>query len=94
LAAYSGEEAVTMIQSDNPDCVLMDIKMPGINGVDTLKIIKKLAPDLPVVFMCAYATEGQIREAQKLGAYTVLDKPIDIEMVLSFLSLRGGHSRC
>jgi len=87
LAAYTGEEAVAIIQSDDPDCVLMDIKMPGINGVDALKRIKELAPDLPVVLMSAYASEAQAVEAQKLGAYTVLDKPIDIEMVLSFLSL-------
>jgi two-component system response regulator HydG len=87
LPAYTGEEAIALIESDGPDCVLMDMKMSGMNGVETMKIIKEMSPDLPVILMSAYATEDQAVEAQKLGAYTVLDKPINIEMVLSFLSL-------
>jgi len=87
LQAYTGEEAVTIAKSDGPDCVLMDIKMPGINGVEALKMIKEISPELPVVLMSAFATEEQVAAAQKLGAYTVLDKPFDIQMLLSFLSL-------
>lgn len=87
LPAYTGQEAVTIIQSRGADCVLMDIKMPEINGVETLKMIKNISPDLPIILMSGYATEDQITEAQKLGAYTVLDKPINIEMILSFLSM-------
>lgn len=85
--AYRGEEAIAKVKSDNPDCVLMDIKMPGINGVEALKIIKTISPDLPVVLMSAYATEELTEEAKQQGAYTVLNKPVDIQMVLSFLSL-------
>jgi two-component system response regulator HydG len=87
IAAYSGEEALHFAESEKPDCVLMDIKMPGINGVETLKKLKELSPDLPVVLMSAYATEDQIEEAKQQGAYTVLNKPIDIQIVLSFLAL-------
>lgn len=87
LEAYTGEEAVKRVKSDGPDCVLMDIRMPGINGVEALKIIRDLSPELPVVLMSAYATDDQITEAKAQGAYTVLTKPIDIAMVLSFLSL-------
>jgi two-component system, NtrC family, response regulator HydG len=87
IGAYSGEEALHFVESEKPDCVLMDIKMPGINGVETLKKIKELSPDLPVVLMSAYATEEQIEEAKQQGAYTVLNKPIDIQIVLSFLAL-------
>jgi DNA-binding NtrC family response regulator len=87
LAADTGEEAVEKVASERPDCVLMDVKMPGIDGVEALKMIKEVSPDLPVVLMSAYATEEQIAEAKREGAYTVLTKPIDIQMVLSFLSL-------
>ena len=87
LQAYTGEEAVEIARSDVPDCVLMDIKMPGISGVDALTMIKGMSPDLPVVLMSAYATEEQATEAKAKGAYTVLSKPIDIEIILSFLSL-------
>ena len=90
--AYTGKEAVEKVKSDHPDCVLMDIKMPGINGVEALQMIKGMAPDLPVVLMSAYTSEEQVKEAKALGAETVLTKPVDLEMVFSFLSLLKKES--
>lgn len=87
IEAYSGEEAVLKAKAQNPGCVLMDLKMPGINGVEALHLIKTASPDLPVVLMSAYAAQEQVEEAKKQGAYTVLTKPIDIQILLSFLSL-------
>lgn len=84
--AYCGEEAVEMVKSGAPRCVLMDVKMPGINGVAALKMMKCLAPDLPVLLMSAYATGEQAEEAIRLGALTILTKPVDIQLLLSFLS--------
>lgn len=86
-AANSGEEAVDKIHSYMPDCILMDIKMEGLNGIEAMKIIRKTAPDLPVILMSAYASDEQILEAKQHGAWAVLDKPIDIQAILSFLSL-------
>ncbi len=87
VSAGSGEEAVEKALSAMPDCILMDIKMPGMDGVSALKIIRESGADLPIILMSAYATEEQVREAVMLGAQTVLGKPIDIQGVLSFLSL-------
>jgi DNA-binding response OmpR family regulator len=87
VEAYTGEEAVNKARSDGPDCVLMDIKMPGMSGVEALKMMKEFSKDLPVVLMSAYATESLAEEGRSLGAYGVLTKPVDIQMVLSFLSL-------
>jgi two-component system response regulator HydG len=87
MQAHSGEEAVERLHRGLPDCVLMDMKMPGINGIETMKIIKEMAPGLPVILMSGYATEEQTCEAKQQGAYAVLNKPIDIQAVLSFLSL-------
>ncbi len=87
IAAYSGEEGVEMVRSDPPDCVLMDFKMPGINGVDSMKQMRAIVPDLPVVLVSAYATEDTIVAAKAAGAYAVLSKPLNFQMVLSFLSL-------
>ncbi|MDD2853035.1 MAG: response regulator [Desulfuromonadaceae bacterium] len=84
--AYSGEEAVEKVRSDNPDCVLMDMKMPGINGIETLLMMKEISPRLPVVLISAYTTEAMEADAKKNGAYAVLTKPVDIQMVLLFLS--------
>jgi DNA-binding response OmpR family regulator len=85
--AYSGDEAMKKVETTTPDCVLMDIKMPGISGIDAAKKIRELNPDLPVVLMSAYASEEQVAEARKQGAHTVLTKPIDIQVLLSFLSI-------
>lgn len=87
IAAYTGEEAIEKVKSDSPDCVLMDIKMPGLNGIEALNAIKALSPGLPVVLMSAYASEEQVEEARQFGADTVLNKPLDVQAVLSFLSL-------
>jgi two-component system response regulator HydG len=85
--AYSGEEAAEKVSAVTFDCVLMDIKMPGAGGINALQLIKGHAPDLPVILMSAYATEDVAIEAKKQGAYAVLAKPFDVQMVLSFLSL-------
>lgn len=85
--AYSGEEGVEKVRASVPDCVLMDIKMPGINGVEALKQMKKIAPALPVVLVSAYATDDLMEEASRSGAYAVLSKPLNFPIILSFLSL-------
>jgi len=87
LAAYSGEEGVEKVISERPDCVLMDIKMPGISGVEAMIQMKAVFPDLPIVLISAYATEGTMKEAESAGAYAVLSKPLDFQMILSFLDL-------
>lgn len=87
IAAYSGEEGVEKLRSDAPDCVLMDIKMPGLSGVDALKQMKEIVPTLPVILVSAYATEDLLEEARQAGTYAILSKPLNIQMVLSFLDL-------
>lgn len=89
ITAFSGEEGVEKVRADAPDCVLMDIRMTGINGVDAMKQMRQIVPDLPVVLVSAYAAEGLTEEAMRAGAYAVLSKPLDIPMILSFLSLLG-----
>jgi len=89
LPAYSGEEAVQMVKGNDFDCVLMDIKMPGIDGVKALKMIKGASPDTPVVLMSANATAEQVAEAKLHGAAAVLGKPIDFQPIFSFFSLLG-----
>ena len=87
IAAYSGEEAVEKVRNDPPDCVLMDIKMTGINGVEALKQMQEIVPALPVVLVSAYATNDLMEEAKHAGAYAILSKPLNFPIILSFLSL-------
>jgi DNA-binding NtrC family response regulator len=91
-SAFTGEEAVAMVRAERPDCVLMDVKMPGIDGIAALRLMKEIVPDLPVVLMSAYSTGDQAAEANRRGGYSVLIKPIDIQQLLSFLALLSKES--
>jgi two-component system response regulator HydG len=84
--AYTAFEAIEKIGKEPFDSVLTDIKMPGMNGVDLYKAIHQLKPDLPVVLMSAYATHDLIQEAMVAGAVATLEKPLDINQILSFFS--------
>src|ERR1035438_5793277 len=76
--ASSGEEGLKVIPKFKPDLVLMDIRMGGINGLETLRRIRQSDPKLLVILMTAYGTTQMAIEAMKLGAYDYLLKPFDI----------------
>jgi two-component system, NtrC family, response regulator HydG len=82
MTASSGEEAVRKVQSQAFDVVLMDIKMPGLNGVESLIQIKKRKPEIKVIMCTAYIVNGLIRQALEEGAYAVLNKPFEMDVLL------------
>lgn len=84
--AYSGAEALEKIKATDFDCALTDVRMPGMNGVDLFRELRKQQPGLPVVLMTAYAADELIRQGVEGGAAGVLDKPLDIHQLLGFLS--------
>src|SRR5271169_4316695 len=75
--ASSGEEGIKVIPKFKPDLVLMDVRMGGINGLETLRKIRASDPKLLVILMTAYGTTQMAIEAMKLGAYDYLLKPFD-----------------
>ncbi len=75
----SGEALLTAVQHDLPDLVLLDLKMPGLGGLDTLKQLRQLAPSAVVIMLTAYGTVQDAVEAMKLGAYDFLIKSVDME---------------
>jgi len=77
-AAASGEEGLKVIPKFKPDLVLMDVRMTGMSGLETLRKIRATDPKLPVILMTAYGTTQTAIEAMKLGAYDYLLKPFDI----------------
>ena len=85
--AHSGPEALDRLERADFDCVLSDIKMPEVNGVELYRAIKAKRPDLPVVLMTAYSADLLIREGLEEGVVAALTKPLDINQVLSFFSL-------
>jgi len=78
-SASTGEAALAAVREDPPDLILLDLKLPDIDGLQVLRQIKELSPHLQVLIMTAYADVGTAVEAMKLGAYDYLPKPIDFE---------------
>jgi two-component system nitrogen regulation response regulator GlnG len=76
--ASSGEEALAQIARVKPDLVIMDIRMGGMTGLETLRAIRQADPKLLVILMTAYGTTQMAIEAMKLGAYDYLLKPFDV----------------
>ena len=83
---YSGPEALKKLAGNSFDCILSDIKMPEVNGVELYRAIKARQPDLPVVLMTAYSTDKLVKEGLEEGAIAALTKPLDINALLSFFS--------
>ena len=83
---YSGPEALEKLAGNSFDCVLSDIKMPEINGVELYRAIKAKQPDLPVVLITAYTNDRLVKEGLEEGVIAALAKPLDINALLSFFS--------
>ncbi len=80
--AASGEEGLAMIQGEDPDLVLLDIWMPGIDGLETLKRIKQARPQQLVIMMSGHGSIETAVKATRLGAYDFIEKPLSLEKVL------------
>lgn len=85
VLAENGYQAIEVAKQTSFDLIFMDIKMPGINGVQTFREIKNVNPQATVIMMTAYSVEDLLREALEEGAYTVIYKPFDIENLLSII---------
>jgi DNA-binding NtrC family response regulator len=85
FTATNGEDAVRMVGERPFEVVLMDIKMPGLSGVETLIEIKKINPGVKVIMVTAYSVESLIRQALKEGAYSYLAKPLDMIKLIGLI---------
>jgi DNA-binding NtrC family response regulator len=77
--ALNSAEALANVREMKPRIVLLDIMMPGMGGIDTLKEIKKIDPDIAVIMVTAVIDEELANRAVKLGAYDYITKPINID---------------
>ncbi|MGB5750848.1 MAG: sigma-54 dependent transcriptional regulator [Desulfobacterales bacterium] len=80
--AANGYEALKIIDAESPDLVLLDIWMPGIDGIETLKEIKKGNPTIQVIIITGHGTIETAVNATKLGAYDLIEKPLSIDKVI------------
>ena len=85
IRAHNGIEAVTLNEEEHPDLILMDIRMPEMNGLDATRIIKEVSGDTPIVALSAYAFEENIREAKQAGCNEFMAKPFKVENLIDMV---------
>ncbi len=85
VTVENGYQAIEAVRKTHFDAIFMDIKMPGINGVQTFREVKKIDPKAAVIMMTAYSVEDLVKEALAEGAYTVVYKSFDIGKILAII---------
>jgi excisionase family DNA binding protein len=78
LAAGSGEEALEIVKRFDVDLVVLDLAMPGMNGVETFRAIHSLRPTLPVMIVTGYPDSDLMAQALEIGSFTMISKPFDL----------------
>jgi DNA-binding NtrC family response regulator len=89
--AYNGKECLAVLEKNDIDVVLLDIKMPGMDGIETLKVIKKKFPITEVIMLTGHGTTETAVEGMKLGAFDYLLKPSDFNEL--YQKLRAARKR-
>ncbi len=82
IKAKSGEEALAVLRNEEPLVTLLDIWMPGIDGIEVLKRIKWISPDCQVIMLSGHATISTAMAAVKLGAFDFIEKPLSLDVLL------------
>ncbi len=91
--ALRGDVAIQMIKDERPDLVVMDIRMPGLSGLEAMRDIRTIDPQLPVIIMTGYATTDTAIEATKQGAFDYQLKPLDPEEAMKSIERALERSR-
>ena len=98
IAAFSGQEALeTLDKQPKVDIIILDVKMPGMDGIETLRKIKSAHPLVEVVMLTAHATVESAIEGMKFGAFDYLMKPCDMDQLMSKVNeaarKKQGHEK-
>jgi len=91
--ARSGEEAIKVFQQGEPDITLLDIWMPGMDGIEVLKRLKWIAPDCQVIMISGHATISTAMTAVKLGAFDFIEKPLSLDVLLMTIHRALDHQK-
>ena len=93
ISAASGEAGIDIVERNPLDLVILDMRLPGINGMETFKRIKKIDSKLPVIIVTAYGTTQIAIEATKMGAYDYVLKPFDVPEMLNLIeqAIEAGY---
>lgn len=91
--AYDGESALAMINEDEPEVMILDLKMPGIDGIEVLRRVKQTRPAIEVIILTGHGSEEDRKTCLELGAFAYLQKPVDIELLTATLKQANEQMR-
>jgi DNA-binding response OmpR family regulator len=77
-----GEEALSFVEDQEPDVMVLDLKMPGIDGMEVLRQVRKAYPKIQVIILTGHGTEKDEEEAKRLGAFEYLEKPVNLDVLV------------
>jgi len=83
--AYDGESALKLVKDDEPEVMILDLKMPGIDGIEVLKRVKKTRPEIEIIILTGHGSEADRKVCMDLGAFAYLQKPVDIAVLTDTL---------
>jgi DNA-binding response OmpR family regulator len=89
--AHDGEDAIRTVLEEKLDLIVLDIKMPGLSGIEVLKEIKKIEPQLPIILLTGHGSTKEGMEGMKYGAYDYLMKPVDINELIQKIQEAIGN---
>ncbi len=85
LVAKDGKEALELVDKKSPDLVILDLKLPDMNGIQVLRRLKKINENIEVIMITGYGTMKTARMAMSLGAYDYITKPFDINYIKALI---------
>ena len=91
--AKDGEEALEVFRKERPEVTLLDIWMPGMDGIEVLKRLKRISPDCQVIMVSGHATISTAMTAVKLGAFDFIEKPLSLDLLLMTIRRALEHHR-
>ena len=89
-ASSSGAEGIQVLRRRDFDVAVVDLKMEDMNGIEVLKIFRKMAPAMPVIMLTGHGSESSAREGIKFGAFDYLTKPVELEELIEKIREAAG----
>jgi DNA-binding NtrC family response regulator len=88
--ALTGEEAISMLEGEIPDVMVLDLKMPGMGGLEVLEQVKRSHPQIQVIILTGHGSDAEEIEARRLGAFDYMKKPVDINDLMERVRAAGS----
>ncbi len=85
VVAYDGKSALELVHNDEPEVMIIDLKMPGIDGMQVLEEVKKIRPQIEVIVLTGHGSEQDRLDCMEMGAFDYMQKPVDINQLSSLL---------